>query len=73
MVELDVVVGVNRERGWRSPRLLGGLIVVKRTMVCGGGQAWGGLWRVTISMSRLRGCGAMELAVWLHRSFYRAS
>jgi hypothetical protein len=31
-VELDVVVGVERERGWRSPRLLGGLIVVKRKM-----------------------------------------
>jgi hypothetical protein len=31
-----VVVGVERERRWRSPRLLGGLIVVKRAMVCGG-------------------------------------
>lgn len=31
MVKLDVV-GVERERRWRSPRLLGGLIVVKRTM-----------------------------------------
>jgi hypothetical protein len=32
LVELDVVVGVERERGRRSPRLLGGLIVVKKTM-----------------------------------------
>jgi hypothetical protein len=42
VVELDVVVGVDRERRWRSPRLLGGLIVVKRTIVCGG---WLGLGR----------------------------
>jgi hypothetical protein len=32
VVKLDVVVGVDRERLWRSPRLLGVLIVVKRTM-----------------------------------------
>jgi hypothetical protein len=43
VVELDVVVGVERERRWRSPRLLGGLIVVKREMVCGG---WLGVGRV---------------------------
>jgi hypothetical protein len=43
VVELDVVVGVDRERRWRSPWLLGGLIVVKRTMVCGG---WLGVGRV---------------------------
>ncbi len=43
MVELDVVVGAERERGWRSPQLLGGLIVVKRTIVCGG---WLGVGRV---------------------------
>ena len=43
MVKLDVVVGVDRERRWRTPRLLGGLIVVKREMVCGG---WLGVGRV---------------------------
>jgi hypothetical protein len=67
VVELDVVVGVERERRWRSPRLLGGHVVVKRTMVCGG---WLGVGPVTISMSRLWGCGAAELAVWLPRGVF---
>ena len=61
MVELDVVVGVERERRWRSPRLLGGLIVVKRTMVCGGWLGVGQGCRVIVSTTRLQGCGAAEL------------
>jgi hypothetical protein len=66
-----VVVGVDRERRWRSPRLLGGLIVVKRTMKYEKVTRRGGrLLLVTISTSRLRGCGAVELAVWLSRGVF---
>jgi hypothetical protein len=64
-----VVVGVDRERRWRSPRLLGGLIVVKRTMKYEKVTRRGGrLLPVTISTTRLR--GAVELAVWLSRGVF---
>jgi hypothetical protein len=73
VVELDVVVGVDRERRWRSPRLLGGLIVVKRTMKYEKVTRRGGrLLPVTISTTRLRGRWSWRCG-FLGASFYRAS
>ena len=72
MVELDVVVGVERERRWRSPWLLGGLIVVTRTMkyeeVTRRGAGCGEL------LYPCRGSGVWGVVVvWLPgASFYRA-
>lgn len=66
-----MVVGVEGERRWRSPRLLGGLIVVKRAMVFGG---WLGVGQVVAGYYiHVEAPGAVELVVWLPRSFYMAS
>jgi hypothetical protein len=64
-----VVVGADRVRRWRSPRLLGGLIVVKKTTVCGG---WLGVGRVVagyyihVKAPGVRGV----VVVWLPRGVF---
>ena len=64
-----MVVGVERERRWRSPRLLGGLTVVKRTMkyeeVTRRGAGSGGL------LYPRRGSGVWGVVVvWLPRGVF---